>query len=153
MRQRKSSLLAILTIIVIFSCFLSAQEKGQVGVNVKAQIIPHIGISYGISDRIRTRLSMYLEFSDGDFLYSTVSSLSFQIKLSSDEFLSTYIGPDVTYHGFIDEFYLGIIFGTEYKVHNKLVLFAEFGPSLGVGDGIESLSFLNTGVGVMYFFR
>ncbi|HPC36847.1 MAG TPA: hypothetical protein PLW05_07755 [Candidatus Marinimicrobia bacterium] len=151
--KRLFHLWIILTIIGILPYVINAQEKGRVGLTVKAQLIPQVGISYGISDNIQARLATYLEFSGGDFLYSTMSSLSFQIKLSSDEFLSTYIGPDVTYHGFIDEFYLGIIFGAEYKVHNKLVLFAEFGPSLGVGDGIESLSFLNTGVGVMYFFR
>ncbi|HOV24041.1 MAG TPA: hypothetical protein PL107_07225 [Candidatus Marinimicrobia bacterium] len=151
--KRTLPLLMTFFIITFMPYVISAQEKGQLGVNVKAQIIPQVGISYGISDKIQTRLSTYWEFSGGEFIYSTISSLSFQIKLSSDESLSTYIGPDITYHGFIDRLFLGIILGAEYKVHKKLGLFAEFGPSLGVGDGIESFSFLNTGVGVKYFFK
>jgi len=63
------------------------------------------------------------------------------------------IGPDFTYHGFIDEFFLGVILGAEYKVHKKLSLFGEFGPSLIVGDGIEGICFLNTGVGIKYYFK
>jgi len=153
MRQRTLSLWVVLTILVISCCSINAQEKGQFGIVVKAQLIPQIGISYGISDRVRTRLSTYLEFSDGDFIYSTVLSLNFQIKLSADGNLSTYIGPDFTYHGFIDEFFLGVISGAEYKVHEQLSLFGEFGPCLRVGDGIEGISFLNTGVGINYYFK
>ncbi len=151
--KRILQLWAIFTILVTLHSSTNAQEKGRIGLTVKAQIIPQIGISYGVSDRIRTRFSMYLEFSDGGFIYSTVSSLSFQVKLTSDESLSTYIGPDITYHGFIDELFLGIILGVEYKVHKKLSLFGEFGPSLRVGDGIEEISFLNTGVGIKYYFK
>jgi len=143
----------IFVLTVVFSFLTNAQEKGQVAINVKAQLIPQIGLSYRISDRIRTRLLTYLEFNEGDFIYSTVSSLNFQFKLSSDESLSTYIGPDFTYHGFIDEFFLGVILGAEYKVHKKLSLFGESGPSLRVGDGIEEISFLNTGVGTKYYFK
>jgi hypothetical protein len=153
MRQRIFSLWGVLLILVILHSLISAQEKGRFGIIVKAQLIPQIGISYGISDRIRARLSTYLEFSDGDLIYSTVSSLNLQIKLSADGDLSTYIGPDFTYHGFMDEFFLGVILGTEYKVHKKLGLFGEFGPSLIVGDGIEGISFLNTGVGIKYYFK
>lgn len=82
-----------------------------------------------------------------------MSSLIFLIRLSSDESLSTYIGPDITYHGFIDKFFIGIIFGAEYNVHKKLSLFGEFGPSLRIGDGIEAVTFLNTGVGIQYYFK
>jgi len=153
MRQRTLSLWVILTILVILYSSIRAQEKGQVAINVKAQLIPQIGLSYRISDRIRTRLSTYLEFNEGDFIYSTVSSLNFQFKLSSDESLSTYIGPDFTYHGFIDDFFLGVILGAESKIHQKLSLFGEFGPCLRVGDGIEGISFLNTGVGIKYYFK
>ena len=114
-RKRFFQLWAILLILVILSYATNAQGKERIGVTVKAQIIPQVGITYGITDKIQTRLSTYLEFSGGEFIYSTISSLSFQIKLSSDESLSTYIGPDITYHGFIDQLFLGII-GAEYKV-------------------------------------
>lgn len=82
-----------------------------------------------------------------------MSNLCLIIRLSSDESLSTYIGPDITYHGFIDNLFLGIIFGAENNVHKKLSLFGEFGPSLRVGDGIEAITFLNTGVGIKYHFK
>ncbi|HPC36420.1 MAG TPA: hypothetical protein P5268_08095 [Candidatus Marinimicrobia bacterium] len=151
--KRTVPVLMTFFIITFLPYLITAQEKGQLGVNVKAQLFPQVGVTYGITDKIQTRLSTYLEFSGGEFIYSTISSLSFQVKFPSDESLSTYIGPDITYHGFIDQLYLGIILGVENKVHKKLSLFAEFEPSLGVGDGIESICFFNTGVGVKYFFK
>lgn len=150
-RKRLFHLLVIFTITLILQCTMYAQEKGRIGLTVKAQLIPHVGISYGVSDNIQTRLSTYLDFSDSDLTSSTMSSLSILLKVSSNKSLSTYIGPDITYHGFIDKLFLGIILGTEYNIHKKINIFGEFGPSLKIGDGIEGINFLNTGIGITYY--
>lgn len=147
--KRLFHLLVIFTITLIIPCTMYAQEKGRIGLTVKAQLIPHAGISYGISDNIQTRLSTYLDFSDSDF--TSMSSLSVLLKVSSNKSLSTYIGPDITYDGFIDKLFLGIIFGTKCDIYKKISIYGEFGPSLKVGDGIEGVNFLNTGIGITYF--
>jgi len=147
--KRLFHLLVIFTITLILPYTMYAQEKGRIGLTVKAQLIPHVGISYGISDNIQTRLSTYLDFSESDF--TSMSSLSIQLKVSSNKSLSTYIGPDITYDGFIDKLFLGIILGTEYNIHKKISIYGEFGPSLKIGDGIEGVNFLNTGIGITYF--
>ncbi len=149
--KRLFHLLVIFTITLILPYTIYAQEKGRIGLTVKAQLIPYVGISYGVSDNIQTRLSTYLDFSDSDLTSSTMSSLSILLKVSSDKSLSTYIGPDITYHGFIDKLFLGLILGTEYNIHKKISIFGEFGPSLEIGDGIEGIGFLNTGIGITYY--
>jgi len=153
MRQSILSLWVVLLILVILHNSSSAQEKGKFGTTIKAQYVPHIGISYGISDKIQMRLSTYLDLDGGDLFYSNLSSLCLLLELSSDVSLSTYIGPDLTFNGFSEEFQLGLILGKQYDIHPRLSLFAEFGPSLRVGDGIEAFSFLNTGIGVKYYFK
>lgn len=55
MGQKKLSLWIVLTILVILPFATNAQEKGRIGLTVKAQIIPQVGISYGISEKIQTR--------------------------------------------------------------------------------------------------
>jgi len=147
--KRLFHLLVIFTITLILPYTIYAQEKGRIGLTVKAQLIPHVGISYGISDNIQTRLSTYLDFSESDF--ASMSSLSILLKVSSNKSLSTYIGPDITYDGFIDKLFLGIILGTECNIYKKISIYGEFGPSLKIGDGIEGINFLNTGIGITYF--
>jgi hypothetical protein len=150
-RKKIFYLWVIFTITLILPYTMYAQEKGRIGLTVKAQLIPHAGISYGISDNIQTRLSTYLDFSDSDLTSSIMSSLCILLKVSSDKSLSTYIGPDITYDGFIDKLFLGIILGTKYDIYKKINIYGEFGPSLKIGDGIEGVNFLNTGIGITYF--
>ena len=151
--MRLLSVFVILTITLILPYTLYSQERGEIGLTVKAQLIPHVGISYAISDNIQTRFSTYLDISDGELVKSNMSSLGLLIGLSSDKSLSTYIGPDITYHGFLDELYVGIILGTRYSLHPRLNIFGEFTPGLGIGDGIESVTFLNTGIGIQFYFK
>jgi len=150
-RKRLFYLCVIITFLLFFPYGIYGQKKGQIGLTAKAQLIPHFGISYNISEGIKIRPSLYLEYSDGDFTSSIMTSLSILLKVSSDKSLSTYIGPDITYQGFIDTFFLGIILGTEYNIHKKINIFGEFGPSLKIGDGIEGINFLNTGIGITYY--
>lgn len=149
--KRLFHLWIIFAIIGILPYGINAQEKGRIGLIAKAQLIPHIGISYNISEDIILRPSFYLEYIEGDFNRSIMTSLSILLKVSSDKSLSTYIGSDVTYHGFMDKFFIGIILGTEYNIHKKVSLFGEFGPSLQIGDGLEGIVFLNTGIGIIYY--
>jgi len=151
MRQSILSLWVVLLILVILHNSSSAQEKGRVGLTVKNQLIPRVGISYGISDKIQTRLSTYMDFNEGELISSTISNLGFLIRLSSDKSLSTYIGPDVTYNGFDNDICLGFIAGIEYILHPRLNLFAEIGPSISTEYG--NFSFINTGIGIKYYFK
>lgn len=147
--KRLFYLCVIFTIVVILSCKTYAQEKGRIGLTVKAHLIPDAGISYDISDNIQTRLSTYLAIGDG---FSIVPSFSVLLKVSSDETLSTYIGPDITYHSIIDRLFLSIILGARYSICEKINIYGEFGPSLQIGwGGIDGLIFFNTGVGITYF--
>jgi len=143
----------ILMLLITIPYFSNAQEKGKFCTTIKAQYVPHLGISYEISDKIQMRLSTYLDLDGGDFFCSNLSSLCLLFELSADASLSTYIGPDLTFNGFSEEFQLGLILGKQYDIHPRLSLFAEFGPSLRVGDGIEAFSFLNTGIGIKYYFK
>jgi hypothetical protein len=151
--KRLSQLLFIIVLTILFSFLTNAQEKGRIGLLVKAQIIPQVGISYGISNKIQTRFSTFVSFRKGDLISSTVSSLDLLIRLSSDKSLSTYIGPDMTYYGYIENLFFGILLGAQYNLHPKVGLFAEFGPSLGIGDEMRGISFLNTGIGIVYYFN
>ncbi len=151
--RNKIKIYLIGIVIIFFALKLLAQEKSKFGTTIKAQYVPQIGIYYGISDKIQMRLSTYLDIDGGDFFSSNLSSLCLLFELSSDAPLSTYIGPDLTFNGFSEEFRIGLILGKQYDIHPRLSLFAEFGPSLRIGDGIEAFSFLNTGVGVRYYFK
>ncbi|MGC9365292.1 MAG: hypothetical protein ACP5FZ_12095 [Fidelibacterota bacterium] len=144
---------AILSILIIFALKINAQEKGKFGITIKSQLVPQIGISYGFSDKIQTRVSTFLEFDDGDLFYSNISSLSVLIGAASDKSIYKYIGPDVTFNGYQEVFYLGLILGVQYRLHPKFGVFAEFGPSFKVINGIDSFSFLNTGIGIKYHFK
>ena len=84
MRQRILSLWVVFLILVILQNLSRAQEKGKFGTTIKAQYVPHIGISYGISDKIQMRLSTYLDLDGGDLFYSNLSSLCLLLELSSD---------------------------------------------------------------------
>jgi len=61
--KKLSQLLIIIVLTIVFSFPSEAQEKGRIGINVKAQYIPQVGISYGISNKIQTRVSTYMDFN------------------------------------------------------------------------------------------
>ena len=151
--KRLFCVFVILIITLILPYTLYSKDRGKIGLTVKSQLFPQAGISYAVTDRIKTRLSTYLDTSDGELIKSNMSSLGFLIRLSSYESLSNYIGMDITYHGFTSEWCLGIILGTEYYLHPRLSIFGEFVPSLRIVNGLASVAFPSTGIGMQFYLK
>ena len=85
--------------IFIFPSSANSQNKKKLGLSIKAQFIPHIGITYDLSNRLTIRPSIYLDWdksNHADFFDSFMGSLSILFKDSKDSTLLTYWGANVS---------------------------------------------------------
>lgn len=132
----------------------AAQEKGQIGLVFKAQLIPQAGLVWHPTSRISLRALVYAEGNHQEVIdldNATRISMAFLYRFPIDQTLRSYAGADFTLSRFEDENYLGPLFGVEFQPHPRFGVFGEFGFSVDVGDSIQIVSMLNTGSGVVFY--
>ena len=121
---------------------------------MKAQLIPQVGITWHVTDRLQLRASGYGE-GDGehviDFSDAFIGNVAAFFRFPIDEALASYIGPDLMRSTFTDETFLGLIFGSQYQLHERFGVFGEVGFSVRVEDDIDNLRMFNTGVGAVFY--
>lgn len=131
-----------------------AQDAGQIGIVMKAQFIPQVGITWHVTNRLQIRLSGYGE-GDGeniiDFGEAFIGNVAVFYRFPIDDDLASYVGPDFMRSTFTEETFLGLIFGSQYQLHKHFGVFGEVGFSVRVEDVIDNLRMFNTGAGVVFY--
>lgn len=146
--------LAVLALCLLFSTPAMAQEQGQVGISLKAQSVPHIGVQWQATDRIAVRGSAFIQGGGEnavDFLHSFIVSIYPSYRWPVDVGLTTYVGPDLTYSEFSQEWFLGGIWGARYHAHERFDVFGEFGLSFDITDSVDAMQMFNTGAGIVFY--
>ena len=146
----------ILAMSALLASPAAAQRAGQVGLVVKAQLIPQVGLVFQATNGFSLRALFYAE-GGGDEVIDLDDAVRLSIaalyRFHADDDLHTYAGVDFTASSFEDENYLGPLFGVQYQPHPRFGLFGEFGFSVDVGDSVEIVSMFNTGAGVVFYFN
>ncbi len=131
-----------------------AQERGQVGISLKAQTAPQIGLQWQASERIAVRGSAFIQGGGEnavDFFDSFIVSFYPSYRWPVDVGLNTYVGPDLTYSKFTDQWFLGAIWGARYHVHERFDVFGEFGLSFDIDNHTDAMQMFNTGAGIVFY--
>ena len=143
-------------VLVLFAIAVptAAQERGQVGIMAKAQLVPKFGIVWQIADPVAVRASLYVQGRHDalvDFGDAMQLSLSLFYVSGAGSNLRTYVGIDATIDKFVDEEFVGLLVGAQFRPEPRFGIFGELGLSTNVGDTPEGLMMFNTGVGVVFY--
>ena len=141
----------LILFLLLFSIPISSQERSKdFGLFIKMDRTSHFGLLYNISCSISIRPSLYFRISDS-ITESYVGRLCVLYNFKNSEPDNFYAGPNITYVSYEDLTFLGLILGKNIKLSEKVTVFGELGFDLEFNNGINSLSMLSTGIGLLYY--
>ncbi|HEX7070346.1 MAG TPA: hypothetical protein VF190_06060 [Rhodothermales bacterium] len=149
--KRLSWILALAALLVSSA---AAQNAGQIGIAIKSQWIPQAGFVWQATNGFSLRALIYVE-GGGDEVINLDEAARISIaalsRFRTTDDVRPYVGLDFTVSTFEDENYVGPLFGFHYQPHQRFGLFGELGFSIDIGDSVEIMHMLNTGIGAVFY--